>query len=43
MNTHPTLTIHLSIGDSLSDFYLDWVGVAVRYGAVEDSPFLSLQ
>ncbi|GAC21141.1 LysR family transcriptional regulator [Paraglaciecola arctica] len=38
---HPNLSIDLSIGDSLSDFYLDHVDVALRYGQPKDSTMVS--
>lgn len=37
MDTHPELSLHLSVGDTLSDFYLDRIDVALRYGQPEDS------
>jgi DNA-binding transcriptional LysR family regulator len=38
---HPSLSIDLNIGDSLSDFFLDQVDVALRYGKPEDSTMVS--
>jgi DNA-binding transcriptional LysR family regulator len=38
---HPTLSIDLNIGDSLSDFFLDNVDIALRYGKPEDSTMVS--
>jgi len=38
---HPTLSIDLDIGDSLSDFFLDNVDIALRYGKPEDSTMVS--
>ncbi|RVU32868.1 LysR family transcriptional regulator [Neptunomonas marina] len=37
MAAHPDLTITLLLGDSLADFYLDRVDLAIRYGTPEDS------
>lgn len=33
MEEHQDLSINLTIGDSLSDFYFDQVDLAIRYGA----------
>lgn len=41
MEKHPELTLHLSVGDILSDFYLDRVDVALRYGEPEDSSMVA--
>lgn len=38
---HPTLSIDLHIGDCLSDFILDHVDVALRYGKPKDSTMVS--
>lgn len=38
---HPALSIDLTVGDSISDFYLDQVDVALRYGKPEDSSMVS--
>jgi len=43
MNEHPALSLQLSIGDNLSDFYLDRVDVALRYGEPEDSSMIAFQ
>lgn len=43
MDSHPDLTMHLSVGDMLSDFYLDRVDVALRYGEPEDSNMVAFQ
>ena len=43
MEEHPELSLHLSVGDSLSDFYLDRVDVALRYGEPEDSSMVAFQ
>lgn len=41
MDTHPGLSLNLSVGDSLSDFYLDRVDLALRYGEPEDSSMVA--
>lgn len=41
MDKHPELSLHLSVGDTLSDFYLDRVDVALRYGEPEDSSMVA--
>lgn len=41
MEEHPALSLHLSVGDTLSDFYLDRVDVALRYGEPEDSSMVA--
>ncbi|WP_394242176.1 LysR family transcriptional regulator [Vibrio astriarenae] len=38
---HPELTIDLTIGDTLSDFYSDGVDAALRYGKPEDSSLIA--
>lgn len=43
MDEHPGLALQLSVGDSLSDFYLDRVDVALRYGEPEDSSMVAFQ
>ncbi len=43
MEQHPSLSLHLSVGDSLSDFYHDRVDVALRYGEPEDSSMVAFQ
>ena len=37
MGHYPDLSLQLNIGDNLSDFYLDRIDVALRYGELEDS------
>ncbi len=41
MGEHPALSLHLSVGDILSDFYLDRIDVALRYGEPEDSSMVA--
>jgi len=41
MDKHPSLSIDLNVGDSLSNFFLDQVDVALRYGKPEDSTMVS--
>ena len=41
LDLHPLLSIDLSVGDSLSDFYLEQVDVALRYGKPQDSTMVS--
>ncbi len=41
MDKHPDLSLNLSVGDSLSDFYLDRVDLALRYGEPEDSTMVA--
>lgn len=41
MDQHPSLSINLNVGDSLSNFFLDQVDVALRYGKPEDSTMIS--
>ncbi|RBP48763.1 LysR family transcriptional regulator [Arenicella xantha] len=43
MLAHPDLSIHLFLGDSLSDFYLDRVDLAIRYGNQEDSSMVAFE
>ena len=43
MAQHPGLSLQLSISDALSDFYLDRVDVALRYGELEDSSAVAFQ
>jgi len=40
---HPALSLQLSVGDNLSDFYMDRVDVALRYGEPEDSTMIAFQ
>ncbi|WP_339616248.1 LysR family transcriptional regulator [uncultured Gilvimarinus sp.] len=37
MDQHPALSINLLLGDSLADFYLDRMDLAIRYGRQDDS------
>lgn len=41
LDLHPSLSIDLSAGDSLSDFYFDQIDVALRYGKPQDSTMVS--
>ena len=41
MDQHPDLSIHLILGDSLADFYLDRIDLALRYGNPEDSSMVA--
>lgn len=41
MDNYPSLTIDLNVSDSLSDFFLDQVDVALRYGKPEDSSMVA--
>jgi len=41
MDENPALSLHLSVSDALSDFYLDRVDVALRYGEPEDSSMVA--
>ncbi|WP_286238778.1 LysR family transcriptional regulator [Neptuniibacter halophilus] len=41
LEQHPALSLHLSMGDTLSDFYMDRVDVALRYGEPEDSSMVA--
>ncbi|MDX2423068.1 MAG: LysR family transcriptional regulator [Amphritea sp.] len=41
MDKHPALSIDLNVSDSLSNFFLDQVDVALRYGKPEDSTMVS--
>ncbi|GAA3936401.1 LysR family transcriptional regulator [Litoribacillus peritrichatus] len=43
MDEHPELSINLTLGDSLSDFYLDRVDCAIRYGTPEDSSMVAFE
>ncbi|MGF1716872.1 LysR family transcriptional regulator [Photobacterium chitinilyticum] len=43
MDDNPQLSVQLSIGDSLADFYMDRVDVALRYGQPEDSSMVAFQ
>lgn len=41
MEAHPSLSIDLNVGDSLSNFFMDKVDVALRYGKPEDSTMVA--
>ena len=41
MNLHPDLSFKLLLGDSLADFYLDKVDLAIRYGDQPDSSMVA--
>jgi DNA-binding transcriptional LysR family regulator len=41
VDLHPSLLVDLTVGDSLSDFFLDQVDVALRYGKPKDSTMVS--
>lgn len=41
LDLHPSLSVDLSVGDSLTDFYLEQVDVALRYGKPQDSTMVS--
>ena len=43
MAQHPDLSINLSLGDSLSDFYMDRVDLAIRYGQLDDSSMVAFK
>lgn len=43
MEQHPELSLNLSVGDSVSDFYLDRVDVAMRYGELVDSSMVAFE
>ncbi len=43
MEEHQDLSINLTIGDSLSDFYFDQVDLAIRYGALDDSSMIAFK
>lgn len=43
MDDNPELSFQLSIGDSLVDFYMERVDVALRYGQPEDSSMVAFQ
>jgi DNA-binding transcriptional LysR family regulator len=40
---HQDLSINLTISDSLSDFYLDQVDIAIRYGVLQDSSMIAFK
>ncbi|MEH6823788.1 MAG: substrate binding domain-containing protein, partial [Motiliproteus sp.] len=41
MDKHPSLSINLNAGDSLANFYMDEVDVALRYGKPEESTMVA--
>lgn len=41
MDNNPELSLDLSLGDSLTDFYLDRVDMQLRYGEPEDSSLIA--
>ena len=41
MDKHPSLSINLNAGDSLTNFFMDEVDVALRYGKPEDSTMVA--
>lgn len=41
LEEHPLLSVDLSVGDSISDFFLEQVDIALRYGTPEDSSMVS--
>ena len=41
LEEHPLLSIDLTVGDSISDFFLEQVDIALRYGIPEDSSMVS--
>jgi DNA-binding transcriptional LysR family regulator len=43
MDEHPDLSINLMLGDSIADFYLDKVDLAIRYGNQEDSSMVAFK
>jgi DNA-binding transcriptional LysR family regulator len=43
MDEHTDLSINLMLGDSLADFYLDKVDLAIRYGNQEDSSMVAFK
>lgn len=43
LEEHPQLSVDLIVGDSVSDFFLDQVDIALRYGKPEDSSLVSFQ
>jgi len=40
---HPDLSISLVLGDTLADFYMDRVDLAIRYGAQDDSRMVAFK
>ncbi len=43
MEQHQDVSIHLMLGDSRADFYLDRVDLAIRYGKPEDSSMVAFK
>lgn len=43
LEEHPLLSIDLTVGDSVSDFFLEQVDIALRYGKPEDSSMVSFK
>tara|TARA_R110002096_G_scaffold96332_3_gene215137 strand:- start:159 stop:1058 length:900 start_codon:yes stop_codon:yes gene_type:complete len=43
LDRHPELSLNVNIQDSLSDFYLDRVDVALRYGEPQDSSMVAFE
>ncbi|MEH6443953.1 MAG: LysR family transcriptional regulator [Oceanospirillaceae bacterium] len=43
MDSHPNLSFKLLLGDSLADFYLDKVDLAIRYGDQPDSSMVAFE
>ncbi len=43
MELHPDLSIHLKVSDSMADFYLDRVDLALRYGQPEESSLIAFK
>ncbi len=43
MEEHPDLSINVLLGDSIADFYLDRVDLAVRYGNQSDSSMVAFK
>ncbi|MGR5066620.1 LysR substrate-binding domain-containing protein [Photobacterium sp. DNB22_13_2] len=41
LEEHPLLSIDLTVGDFISDFFLEQVDIALRYGKPEDSTMIS--
>lgn len=43
IDSHPDVSLNINIKDSLSDFYLDRVDVALRYGEPQDSSMVAFE
>ncbi len=43
MDQHPDLSLNILLGDALSDFYMDRVDLAIRYGNLEDSSMVAFR